>query len=123
MSEMRDHTPVRTVILRLNTLYTWMTEAFSVLDPDGAGYVCMSTRGRLIREALTRAGLEKLWDSLLSARGEDGRVTEEGFMGVYLKWMGLNDAWAIVEGLQRSRSVEVDGRLHLLHGTCLIHHD
>lgn len=106
-------TPVKPIVLRLNTVYLWMSEAFLALDLSKTGRICLVTHGPLIQQTLAGAGLQQLWHSLLSGIRNYG-ATEDAFIPVCLNWMGLHDSWAVAEGLQRSRSVEVLGVLYQL---------
>lgn len=104
---------VKPIVLRLNTVYMWMSEAFAALDLHKTGHICLETQGPLIQQALAGAGLQPLWHSLTSGIQNRG-ASEDAFMHVCIHWMGLQDSWAVSEGLQRSRSFQVLGALSQL---------
>eukprot|EP00892_Ulva_mutabilis_P004253 jgi/Ulvmu1/219/UM001_0223.1 len=103
-----DGDPIQTVVLRLNTLYVWITEAFSAMDLDEAGCISLAAYGSVIQKALTGAGLEQMW-SILASESPEHSINEDAFRHVYMQWMGFSDSWAVTEGIQTSRAVELTG--------------
>lgn len=111
--------PAKSIVLRLNTLYTWIAEAFAALDLDDAGVIQVASNGDFLQQSLAGAGLEQMWTMLDSETHNEQDITQDTFRIVYLRWMGLSDSWAVTEGLQRSRGVEVSGVLSLTHSTAI----
>ena len=92
------------VVSQLKQLYIWMSEAFSTLDLQNINCINLATDGPVIQKALATCGLEQLWRALVSEADSSQEVGPGKFGRVFFKWLGIEDDWAVMAGLQRSRS-------------------
>lgn len=92
------------IMMQLQKLYMWMSETFSALDLQNINAISIATDGHIIRQAFVRGDLEQLWHALVSEADAAQEINPDRFMKVFVKWMGIEDTWAAMTGLQRSRS-------------------
>lgn len=92
------------IMMQLQKLYMWMSETFSALDLQNINAISIATDGHIIRQAFVCGDLEQLWHALVSEADAAQEINPDRFMKVFVKWMGIEDTWAAMTGLQRSRS-------------------
>lgn len=110
-----DGVDVVQIVKQLKLLYQWMFEAFSALDVQNMNAINIAMDGPIIRNALASGDLEQLWQALISEANAVQEIDVDKFMKVFVKWVGIEDTWAVVAGLKRSRSRMMAGAL--VHAT------
>lgn len=99
------------IVKQLHLMYQWMFETFSALDLHRIDAINIAMDGPIIRKALASGDLEQLWQALIDEADASQEVDIDKFMKVFVKWVGIEDTWAVIAGLQRSRTRMMAGAM------------